>query len=158
MCGFTAAVSGPPLGFGLMLTELVVEDLGVIERVELTFERGSSALTGETGAGKTLVVAALGLLLGGRADRSLVRTGAARAEVESRFCVGPSHRVARLLEEQGLGDGASSPEGVEVVVSRSVSVDGRTKARVNGRLVTAVVLGQVTRELVEIDGQHEHAR
>lgn len=141
-----------------MLTDLVVEDTGVIERAELTLGPGSCALTGETGAGKTLVVAALGLLLGGRADRSLVRTGAARAEVESRFCVGPSHRVARLLEEQGLGDGASSLDEVEVVVSRSVSVDGRTKARVNGRLVTALVLGEVTRELVEIAGQHEHAR
>jgi DNA repair protein RecN (Recombination protein N) len=78
-----------------VLTDLAVESLGVIERAELSLEPGCSALTGETGAGKTLVVAALALLLGGRADRALVRTGAKEARLEARFTVPPSHPAAR---------------------------------------------------------------
>jgi DNA repair protein RecN (Recombination protein N) len=139
-----------------MLTELVVEDLGVIERVELTFERGSSALTGETGAGKTLVVAALGLLLGGRADRSLVRSGASEARVEARFSLSPDHPVLRALED--IADPASGDGEIELILSRTVSVDGRGRVRVNGRLAPAATLAEIGPFLVEIAGQNEHLR
>src|SRR5919109_5204706 len=92
-----------------MLNELIVEHLGVIERAELALEPGCSALTGETGAGKTLVVAALGLLLGGRAERGLVREGAGEARVEGRFSLPGDHPAVSLLEERGFVD----PEGAD---------------------------------------------
>lgn len=140
-----------------MLTELLVEGVGVIKRAELTLDESSCALTGETGAGKTLLVAAVALLLGARADRSLVRTGASRAVVEGRFSLPPEHPVVgRLVAEELL---ENAPQGeVEVVVSRVVTPDGRGRARINGRLVTVALLAQVTGALVEIAGQSEHGR
>ena len=140
-----------------MLTELLVEGVGVIKRAELTLDDGSCALTGETGAGKTLLVAAVALLLGARADRSLVRTGASRAVVEGRFSLPHDHPVVGRLVAEELLD--SAPQGeAELVVARVVTPDGRSRARVNGRLVTVALLAQVTTELVEIAGQTEHGR
>ena len=138
-----------------MLIELVVEGLGVIERAELDLDRGCSALTGETGAGKTLLVAALGLLLGGRGDRSLVRPGAEEARVEARFNLPPSHPAIERLE----GDEETGPEDfAELVLARTVTADGRSKARVNGRLAPVATLAEVGPLLVEIAGQNEHLR
>jgi DNA repair protein RecN (Recombination protein N) len=121
-----------------MLTELRVRDLGVIEDLSLTFGPGMTALTGETGAGKTLVVEALQLVLGGRAHSSMVRAGAAEALVEARFVVGE-------------GD-----DEREVVISRSVPAEGRTRSWVDGRMAPVATLGEIAAELVEIHGQHEH--
>lgn len=121
-----------------MLTDLRVRDLGVIEDLTLAFGPGMTALTGETGAGKTLVVEALQLLLGGRANPGLVRAGATEALVEARFVVDV--------------EGAER----EVVLVRSVPAEGRSKAWVDGRMAPVGVLGEVTAELVEIHGQHEH--
>lgn len=137
-----------------MLTELVVEGLGVIDRAELGLTLGSSALTGETGAGKTLLVAALGLLLGARSDKSLVRQGADAARVDARFLVGADHPVAAFLAAQGVV--THQQDENEVVLSRTVGVDGRSKARINGHLVTLSVLQEAGRSLVEIAGQSEH--
>ncbi len=136
-----------------MLRELVVEDLGVIERAELELDDGSSALTGETGAGKTLLVSAMALVLGDRADRSLVRQGAEGARVEARFEVDPEHPAAALLRERDLID----PGAGEIVIARTVSEAGG-KVRVNGRLATVALLAEVGPLLVEIAGQHEHQR
>ena len=147
-----------------MLQDLVVEGLGVIERADVAFEPGSTALTGETGAGKTLLVAALGLLAGGRADRALVRTGAAEARVEGRWLLPPDHAAVALLREGGFvpedaGGGGTDGDQVEVVLSRTVSPDGRGgKARVNTRVAPVATLAEVGRLLVEIAGQHEHQR
>ena len=135
-----------------MLTELVVEGLGVIDRAELHLTNGSSALTGETGAGKTLLVAALGLLLGARADKTLVREGSPEARVDARFELGAEHPVFALLLEQDLVE----RETTELVLTRTVGADGRSKARVNGRPVTLNLLQGVGRSLVEIAGQNEH--
>lgn len=135
-----------------MLTELVVEGLGVIDRAELHLTNGSSALTGETGAGKTLLVAALGLLLGARADKTLVREGSPEARVDARFELGAEHPVFALLLEQDLVE----RETTELVLTRTVGSDGRSKARVNGRPVTLNLLQGVGRSLVEIAGQNEH--
>lgn len=140
-----------------MLTDLIVSDLGVIEHAEVDLEDGSTALTGETGAGKTLVIAAVSLLLGDRADRTLVRAGAPRARVEGRFVVPGSHPVRRLLEEHGLLEGDRVP--IELVVSRVIESDaGASKARLNGRIVTLSLLQEVCGSLVEIAGQHAHQR
>jgi DNA repair protein RecN (Recombination protein N) len=145
-----------------MLSELVVEGLGVIDRAEITLDGGCSALTGETGAGKTLVVAALSLLLGGRADRTLVREGAVEAHVEGRFVVARSHPAVALLRAHGVLPPDRSQETgdeVELVLARSVAADGRTRpARINGRLATVALLDDLGRQLVEIAGQHSHAR
>ncbi|MBA2426002.1 MAG: DNA repair protein RecN [Actinobacteria bacterium] len=141
-----------------MLTDLAVESLGVIERAELSLEPGCSALTGETGAGKTLVVAALALLLGGRADRALVRTGAKEARLEARFTVPPSHPAAAYAGEHGLIDAGGEGE-VEIIVARTVpSGGGAGRCRVNGRLATVATLGELGGTLAEISGQHEHQR
>jgi DNA repair protein RecN (Recombination protein N) len=145
-----------------MLSELVVEGLGVIDRAEITLDRGCCALTGETGAGKTLVVAALSLLLGDRADRTLVREGAAEARVEGRFVVARSHPAVALLRAHGIlppDESHDAGDEVELVLARSVAADGRTRpARVNGRLVTVALLDELGGQLVEIAGQHTHAR
>jgi len=137
-----------------MLSELVVENLGVIDRAEMTLGPGSSALTGETGAGKTLLVAALELLCGGRADRAKVRRGATEARVDARFLVPAGHPVMDALVEAG----AAADTDPEVVVSRTVTRDGRGKARINGRPVTVSLLADTMGSLVEISGQHEHLK
>ncbi len=121
-----------------MLTDLHVRDLGVIEDLTLVFGPGMTALTGETGAGKTLVVEALQLVLGGRANLGMVRTGATEALVEARFVVGD-------------GDAAH-----EVILTRSVPAEGRSRAWVDGRMAPLSALGEAAAELVEIHGQHEH--
>lgn len=136
-----------------MLRELIVENLGVIERAELELGRGSSALTGETGAGKTLVVSALGLLLGARADSSLIRSGARQARVEAGFLLESEHPVLAVLRSRDL----VGPEDREVIVSRSIA-EGGGKVRINGHLVTVSTLVEVAPGLVEIAGQHEHQR
>lgn len=135
-----------------MLSELVVEGLGVIDRAELHLTEGSSALTGETGAGKTLLVAALGLLVGARSDRSLVRHGASTARVDARFSLGPSDPIRPAIEELGL----EAQVADEIVLSRTVEADGKSKARINGRPVTMAVLHDIGGRLVEIAGQSEH--
>lgn len=117
-----------------MLAELHIENLGVIESVTISFEKGLVALTGETGAGKTMIVEAIGLLLGGRADSSVVRPGAVEARVDGRF-------------EEDSG---------EVIVSRVVPVDGRSRAYVNGRLATVAQLLERGVSMVDIHGQHAH--
>ncbi len=117
-----------------MLVELRVRDLGVIADLDLVLSPGVTALTGETGAGKTLVVEALELLLGGRADASMVRAGASEAVVEGRFVAG-----AR-----------------EVVVSRAVPTVGRSRAYADGRMAPASLLSELGDDLVDLHGQHAH--
>ena len=135
-----------------MLSELVVEGLGVIDRAELHLTDGSNALTGETGAGKTLLVAALGLLVGARSDRSLVRHGASSARVDARFSLSPNDPVRAAIVDLALEEG----EGDEIVLSRTIEADGKSKARINGRPVTMTVLHDIGSRLVEIAGQSEH--
>ena len=118
-----------------MLVELHIENLGVIERAELRFGAGMSALTGETGAGKTMLVEAIDLLVGGRADASIVRHGATEARVDGRF---------------ELGDGG------EIVLTRVIPAEGRSRAYVDGRPATAASLADRARELVDLHGQHAH--
>ena len=138
---------------------MVVDGLGVIEHAEVSFDRGSSALTGETGAGKTFLVAAISLLLGGRADRSMVRQGSDAATIQGRFLVPGAHQVTELLAARDLTDEIpNGREEFEIVVSRTVAASGPGKARINGRLVPASILSELGPLLVEIAGQHEHQR
>ncbi|HET9731868.1 MAG TPA: DNA repair protein RecN [Acidimicrobiales bacterium] len=119
-----------------MITELHVRDLGVIEDVTLVLGPGMTAITGETGAGKTLLVEAIELLTGARADPVLVRPGAAEAVVEGRLEV--------------------PPDGREVVLCRVVAAAGRSRAYVDGRMAAVSALAGVTREVVDLHGQHSH--
>lgn len=122
-----------------MLVELAVRDLGVIEDLHLVLGTGMTVLTGETGAGKTLVVDAIELLVGGRADPVMVRSGAAEAWVEGRFVV-------------------PGPDGdeIEVVLARAVPASGRSRAYVDGRLATIASLAEWGERLVDLHGQHAH--
>lgn len=121
-----------------MLAELRVENVGVIAELGLVLGPGMTVVTGETGAGKTLVVEAIELLLGARADTGLVRAGTSEARVEARF-------------ELPVSEG-----GGELVLARVVPADGRSRAYLNGRLVPAAELAEVGRPLVDLHGQHSH--
>lgn len=134
-----------------MLRELIVENLGVIQRAELELEPGSSAVTGETGAGKTLLVSAMALVMGRRADSTLIRSGATQARVEALFRLRPDHPVLGLLRERDLLEPGES----DVVVTRTVS-EGGGKVRINGRLSNVTTLAEIVAPLVEIAGQHDH--
>jgi DNA repair protein RecN (Recombination protein N) len=151
-----------------MLAELHVRDLGVISDLSLVLVPGMTALTGETGAGKTLVVEAIELLVGGKADALVVRPGAAEAVVEGRFTVdldkaGP---VRAGLDNAGADnagpddpeearlDGASPSD--ELIVGRVVPAAGRSRAYLDGRMATAAALAEATAGLVDLHGQHAH--
>ena len=135
-----------------MILELAVRDLGVIAELRLLLGPGMTALTGETGAGKTLVVDAIELLVGGRADPMLVRSGADEAWVEGRF-VRPGGARSDGGADQGRDAGDA---GDEIVLARAIPRSGRSRAYIDGRLATAVELAQVGAELVDLHGQHAH--
>ncbi|MAF64520.1 MAG: DNA repair protein RecN [Planctomycetes bacterium] len=144
-----------------MLTELCIRDLALFERAELTFGRGLNVVTGETGAGKSLLIGALELLLGRRPRANLLRRGAERAGVEGRWCFAPGAEPAALVEwlRRELPDAleeAESEEGLELVLSRTLASDGRTRARVNHRPVTRRALRELAGMLVEVHGQNDH--
>jgi DNA repair protein RecN (Recombination protein N) len=131
-----------------VLEEMRIRSLGVIEDAVVELSPGFTAVTGETGAGKTMVVTSLGLLLGGRADPALVRIGAKQAVVEGRITLGADAPAAVRAEEAGaeLDDGA-------LLISRTVSAEGRSRAHVGGRGVPVGLLGELADELVAVHGQ-----
>src|SRR5689334_6256551 len=133
-----------------MLHELAVENLLLIERAQLRFAAGLNVITGETGAGKTVLAHALDLLLGGKARSGIVRPGASEAYVEGVFGL-----PAALRGE--LGERLPS-DAEEVVLARRVSAEGRTRAYVNGRSASASDLSELAGELLAFYGQHEHRR
>ncbi|PPI55000.1 DNA repair protein RecN [Rathayibacter toxicus] len=136
-----------------MLDEVHIRDLGVIAEATLPLGPGFTAVTGETGAGKTLVVTALGLMLGARADASAVRAGARQAWVTGRWLVAEQGPVAERVRDAG-GD----LDGPELVLSRSVSVEGRGRAVVGGRTAPISVLSELADHLVVVHGQSDQIR
>ena len=133
-----------------MLVSLSVRDVVLIDHLDLSFEGGLSALTGETGAGKSILLDALGLALGGRADAGLLRPGAARASVAAGFEVAIGHPAIDLLTEHGI---ASEDGGI--VLRRVLGADGRSRAFVNDQPISVGLLRQLGDSLVEIQGQFE---
>src|SRR3954468_19753480 len=133
-----------------MLTELRIRNFAIIESLSLPLARGFNVLSGETGAGKSIIVGALGLLLGERASTDLIRTGADRATVEGVFDVADRPEIATLLDERGI-----DAEESFVVLKREVASAGRARAWVNGTTVSASILAEVGRLLVNLHGQHE---
>jgi len=136
-----------------VIEELGIRDLGVIAEATLPLGAGFTAVTGETGAGKTMVVTALGLLLGARADAGAVRAGAKQAWVEGRWLVPEDGPIAERVAETG-GD----VEAGELLLGRSVSAEGRSRAVVGGRSAPIGVLGELGDELVVVHGQADQQR
>ncbi len=135
-----------------MLETLRIQNYALIDRLEVEFRPGFGVLTGETGAGKSIIVGALGLVLGARASADMVRDGEATARVEAVFRIDkPSARLRALLRDHdvGLEDGA-------LLLSRSISADGRGRAYAGDRIVPASLLAALGDELVDLHGQHEH--
>jgi DNA repair protein RecN (Recombination protein N) len=133
-----------------MLEEVRITALGVIEDAVLELSSGFTVVTGETGAGKTMVVTGLGLMFGGRADPARVRPGADRATVEGRLRIDPGGRVAQQVLEAG---GELDDEGGTLIVSRSVSAEGRSRAHAGGRSVPVSLLTYLADDLVAVHGQ-----
>ena len=134
-----------------MLVELRIRDYAVVEDLTLELGPGLNALTGETGAGKSIIVGALSLLLGERASSSVVRAGAERASVEAVFDVKAVSGLAERLEDHGF----RTEDGL-LILRREVAAEGRNRAWVNGSPATAGVVGELGSALVDLHGQHEH--
>jgi DNA repair protein RecN (Recombination protein N) len=133
-----------------MLLELVVENYAVIERARVRFHRGLNLLTGETGSGKSIVVDALGLLLGGRASADTVRSGAGRARVAGIFEVHDDPAIRRLLETAGI-----ETEDGELLIEREVLAEGKSRAYIGSRPVAVSLLKELAPQLADIHGQHD---
>lgn len=132
-----------------MLAQLSIRDIVLIERLDLNFERGLSVLTGETGAGKSILLDSLSLALGARGDGSLVRQGAERGQVTAVFDVEQDHPARQLVRDSGLDD-----EG-DLILRRIQSADGRTRVFVNDQPTSVATMRDIGRLLVEIHGQHD---
>ncbi|MBV7256746.1 DNA repair protein RecN [Pacificimonas sp. WHA3] len=133
-----------------MLTALTINDVLLIETLDLDFASGLTVLTGETGAGKSILLDSLGLTLGARADSGLVRAGQDRAQVSATFSAGPDHVSRRLLQAQDIDVGED-----ELVLRRVVKADGGSRAWVNDQPVSAALLRDIGSALTEIHGQHD---
>jgi len=133
-----------------MLTELRIKNFAIIESLSLPLARGFNVLSGETGAGKSIIVGALGLLLGERASADLIRSGADKATVEGVFDVSNLKGIVQLADERGI-----EVEDETLVLKREIAMSGRGRAWINGTTVTATVLAEIGRLLVNLHGQHD---
>ncbi|HEY9452424.1 MAG TPA: AAA family ATPase, partial [Bradyrhizobium sp.] len=132
-----------------MLARLSIRDIVLIERLDIEFSRGLAVLTGETGAGKSILLDAFALALGGRGDSGLVRHGAEQGQVTATFDIPKGHPAARILSENGLDDTG------EMILRRVQLADGRTRAFINDQSISVQTLKAVGAALVEIHGQHD---
>lgn len=133
-----------------MLLELSIKNFAIIDDLKMQFNGGFTILSGETGAGKSIIINAVNLILGSRASSKMVRTGADSAELEALFGIPAKSGVARILAAQGYG----SEDGL--IIRRVISAGDRHRVYINGRLATMQALGAVTRTLASISGQHAH--
>lgn len=132
-----------------MLLEISIKNFAIIEAISLNFEKGMTVLTGETGAGKSIIIDAMNMMLGARAATDVIRHGASKAEIEGLFSVENSHALQMIFDEQGidLGD--------EIIIRREILQNGRSVSRVNGQMVNLSVLRAIGQHLVDIHGQHD---
>lgn len=132
-----------------MLLEISIKNFAIIEAISLNFEKGMTVLTGETGAGKSIIIDAMNMMLGARATTDVIRHGAPKAEIEGLFSVENSHALQMIFDEQGieLGD--------EIIIRREILQNGRSVSRVNGQMVNLSVLRSIGQYLVDIHGQHD---
>src|SRR5712671_6467820 len=137
-----------------MLARLSIRDIVLIERLDIEFARGLAVLTGETGAGKSILLDAFALALGGRGDSGLVRHGAEQGQVTAVFDVPKGHPASVILSDNGLDD-SSSEDSCEMILRRVQFADGRTRAFINDQSISVQTLKAVGSALVEIHGQHD---
>ena len=132
-----------------MLLEISIKNFAIIEAISLNFEKGMTVLTGETGAGKSIIIDAMNMMLGARATTDVIRHGVPKAEIEGLFSVENSHALQMIFDEQGieLGD--------EIIIRREILQNGRSVSRVNGQMVNLSVLRSIGQYLVDIHGQHD---
>jgi len=135
-----------------LLVHLSIRNLAVVESVDITFHPGFHVLTGETGAGKSIIIDALGLIAGGRGSADLIRYGCEKAEMEAAFDLPESHGVWSLLS----GFGISAERAESLIIRREISAQGKSTARINGQLVNLTMLREVGESLINLHGQHEH--
>ena len=133
-----------------MLTNLTIENYALIGKLKIDFGEGLNLLTGETGAGKSIIIGALSTVLGERTTTDVVRTGEEKAYIEAAFDISGNKKIARSLKEAGI-----EPES-NLIISRDILSAGRTQARINGRAVTQSALRLISKNLIDIHGQHEH--
>src|SRR5262245_12877567 len=132
-----------------MLSQLSIRDIVLIEKLEIDFSSGLSVLTGETGAGKSILLDALSLALGARGDASLVRHGATQGQVIAAFDVAPNHPARALLSENAIDDDG------DIILKRVQAADGRTRVFVNDQPASVALMREIGHALVEIHGQHD---
>ena len=133
-----------------MLAQLTISNFAIVRELEIDFHNGMTAITGETGAGKSIAIDALGLCLGGRAEADMVRAGASRADLCARFSLKDTPAAQRWLEENQL------EEGSECLLRRVISSDGRSRGFINGTAVPLSQLRELGQVLIQIHGQHAH--
>ncbi|EOI3426169.1 DNA repair protein RecN [Cronobacter dublinensis] len=133
-----------------MLAQLTISNFAIVRELEIDFNAGMTAITGETGAGKSIAIDALGLCLGGRAEGDMVRAGASRADLCARFALKDTPAALRWLEENQLEDGS------ECLLRRVISSDGRSRGFINGTAVPLSQLRELGQLLIQIHGQHAH--
>ena len=132
-----------------MLLEISIKNFAIIEEISLHFDQGMTVLTGETGAGKSIIIDAMNMMLGSRATTDVIRHGATKAEIEGLFSLGNSSTLEAIFEEQGL------ELTDELIIRREILQNGRSVSRVNGQLVNLSVLKAIGQHLVDIHGQHD---
>lgn len=135
-----------------MIVELNIKDFAIIDNIKIIFDKGFNVLTGETGAGKSIIVEGISMILGQRASKEMVRTGKEKALLEGVFYLENPEKINYILEEYGI----DSDDNNYLVITREIYSSGRTISRINGRNVTLNMLNNVTSNLVEIHGQHQH--
>lgn len=132
-----------------MLLEISIKNFAIIEAISLNFEKGMTVLTGETGAGKSIIIDAMNMMLGARSTTDVIRHGAAKAEIEGLFSIENSRALQVIFDEQGL------ELGDEIIIRREILQNGRSVSRVNGQMVNLSVLRSIGQHLVDIHGQHD---
>jgi DNA repair protein RecN (Recombination protein N) len=135
-----------------LLIELTIKNLAVIKAITIKFQQGLNILTGETGAGKSILIDALGFLMGGRASADYVRYGEKRAEIDGLFEIDENHVLMSILPQLGI----EPPEDGLLILRREINAQGKSICRINGQMVTLSTLREVGPLLVNIHGQHEH--
>lgn len=134
-----------------MLAELSIKNFAIIDELSVSFEKGLTVLTGETGAGKSIIIDAIHLLVGGRGSSEFVRHGTNRAEIEGLFLIEDEHPCYEKAKQVGV-----EVEDGMVVLRRDITMNGKSICRINGKLVTLGILREVGQTLMDIHGQHEH--
>ncbi|MBE6082604.1 MAG: DNA repair protein RecN [Tissierellaceae bacterium] len=135
-----------------MIVELNIKNFAIIDSLKINFSEGLNVITGETGAGKSIVVDAINLILGSRANKDLIRTGCDRAILEGLFYIENSKEIDDILEKYGI----EKEDNNSLLLSREIFSTGRSVSRINGQTVTLNILNDVTQKLIDIHGQHEH--